>query len=341
MQKIEISNLKVSFDDVPVLHGINLSVSRGQSIGLVGESGCGKSVTWLAALRLLPVKKAKITGEVTIDGIDLVNAPLAQIQKVRGKRIAMIFQDPSSSLNPVIPVGKQIAEAVVLHRKLPKSEVKAEVLDLMRTVGIPDAEARFLQFPHQFSGGQNQRLMIAMALAGDPDILVADEPTTALDATTQAQILELLKRLQRQKNMGLVFISHDLGAVSQICDRICVMYAGRIVEESATQNLFHRPRHPYTKGLFSSIPPFDDSRKRLVPIEGMVPEPGSFTTSCAFRPRCKNAVAACSEKIPALHTDDTDRLRSVACFNPKTSEATLDLKNMFSTKTNSLVDATL
>ncbi|EJF89294.1 ABC transporter ATP-binding protein [Bartonella tamiae] len=327
MKKLEISNLKVSFNSVPVLHGINLSIARGESIGIVGESGCGKSLTWLAALRLTP-SKAKLSGEVRLDGGEnIITSAIPYVEKIRGGRIAMIFQDPSSALNPVKTVGQQIKEAVILHRKLNKKQAKEEVLALMNRVGIPDAKARFDSYPHQFSGGQNQRLMIAMALAGAPDILIADEPTTALDATIQAQILDLLNELRRERNMGLVFISHDLGAVSQICDRICVMYAGRIVEDSPTNSLFYRPRHPYTHGLFTSIPPFDGTRKRLVPIEGRVPEFQDNIKGCAFYPRCQFSLVCCNDEVPPLHTDCSDRLRSVACFNPKTHNVSAKKQN--------------
>ncbi len=236
MPLVEISNLKVAFDGVPVLHGIDLSIERGEAVGLVGESGCGKSVTWLAALGLLP-KKASISGSVLLEGTELLTASRSTLEGVRGGRIAMIFQDPSSSLNPVIRVGRQIEEAVRLHRNLKGSAARAEALRLMELVGIPDAGRRIDNYPHEFSGGQNQRLMIAMALAGNPDILIADEPTTALDATIQAQILDLLAALRAETGMAVVFISHDLGAVSQICERVSVMYAGRIVEQARTEAL--------------------------------------------------------------------------------------------------------
>ncbi|MDP8251947.1 ABC transporter ATP-binding protein [Pseudochrobactrum saccharolyticum] len=313
MALVEIADLKVAFDGVQVLHGINLKIEKGEAVGLVGESGCGKSVTWLAALGLLP-KKATVSGSVIIDGANLVGAPRRKLESVRGARIAMIFQDPSSSLNPVIRVGKQIEEAVKLHRGISGAAARKEALRLLELVGIPDAARRLDNFPHEFSGGQNQRLMIAMALAGEPDLLIADEPTTALDATIQAQVLDLLARIRQETGMAIVFISHDLGAVSQICERVCVMYAGRMIEKSSTEALFAQPRHPYTRGLFDAIPRIDGGRERLIPIEGTVPEPGKLPKGCAFSPRCNRAENRCKSDLPPLTGNQDDRY--VACFRP-------------------------
>lgn len=310
---VELRDLKVAFDGVQVLHGIDLSVARGESVGLVGESGCGKSVTWLAALGLLS-GKASITGSVRLEGRELSGAPRQVLERVRGKRIAMIFQDPSSSLNPVLRIGRQLSETLAIHRNLMGEAAKAEALRLMDLVGIPDSRNRFNQFPHEFSGGQCQRLMIAMALAGKPDLLIADEPTTALDATIQAQILDLLVQLRSETGMALVFISHDLGAVSQVCDRVCVMYAGRIVEEGMVDQLFSQPRHPYTRGLFDAIPRLDGPRRRLVPIPGTVPNPRELPKGCAFSPRCARATQFCRTDRPRLlHQPDGS---SLACVNP-------------------------
>ena len=244
MAFVSIRDLKVSFSGVQVLHGINLDIDRGETLGLVGESGCGKSVTWLAALGLLP-GKTSVSGSVVVDGQQLIDAPRHVQESVRGGRIAMIFQDPSSSLNPVKKVGPQIVESLSLHRGLKGSAARLEATKLMERVGIPDAARRFDLFPHEFSGGQCQRIMIAIALAGEPDVLIADEPTTALDVTIQAQILDLLNQIRQETGMAIVFISHDLGAVSQICERVCVMYAGRIVETAQTSELFETPKHPY------------------------------------------------------------------------------------------------
>jgi peptide/nickel transport system ATP-binding protein len=313
MSIIEIRDLRVAFDGTQVLHGIDLDVAKGEAVGLVGESGCGKSVTWLAALGLLP-GKARVTGSVTIDGQELCGAPRTTLEGVRGGRIAMIFQDPSSSLNPVVRVGRQITEALRIHRGLEGEAARREAVRLMEMVGIPDARGRFDIYPHEFSGGQCQRLMIAMALAGEPDLLIADEPTTALDATIQAQILDLLGAIRAETGMAMVFISHDLGAVSQVCERICVMYAGRIVEEGPIGTLFDNPRHPYTRGLFDAIPRLDGGRERLVPIHGTVPDPRSLSQGCAFSPRCPRATDFCRDNRPILKPQPDGR--QLSCFHP-------------------------
>ncbi len=312
MPLVEISNLGVAFSGVPVLHGINLRIEKGEAVGLVGESGCGKSVTWLAALGLLP-GKASVSGSVKLGDEELVGSPREKLEHVRGGRIAMIFQDPSSSLNPVLRAGRQIAEAVSLHQGLGGATARAEAIRLMDLVGIPDAVRRFDNYPHEFSGGQNQRLMIAMALAGKPNLLIADEPTTALDATIQAQILDLLISLRQETGMAIVFISHDLGAVSQICERVCVMYAGRIVEQCSTEMLFRAPRHPYTRGLFDAIPRIDAGREPLIPIPGTVPQAGRMPAGCAFAPRCAHSSELCHNQVPGLAGADG---RATACFHP-------------------------
>ncbi|NLS17490.1 ABC transporter ATP-binding protein [Rhizobium sp. P40RR-XXII] len=309
----ELRDLTVAFDGVQVLHSINLDVGRGEALGLVGESGCGKSVTWLAALGLLPAK-ADVTGSVKLEGRELIGGQRSVLENVRGKRIAMIFQDPSSSLNPVLRIGRQIAEALTAHRGLRGEAARAEAIRLMDMVGIPDARRRFDSYPHEFSGGQCQRLMIAMALAGQPDLLIADEPTTALDATIQAQILDLLIELRAETGMATVFISHDLGAVSQVCERICVMYAGRIVEEGSVEQLFSEPRHPYTRGLFDAIPRIDGGRERLIPIRGTVPNPKHLPKGCSFSPRCSGAVEDCRNERPPLVTLEDGR--KLACSRP-------------------------
>lgn len=310
---VELRNLKVAFDGVQVLHGIDLDVKPGEALGLVGESGCGKSVTWLAALGLLP-GKARVTGSVRVEGREVCGAPRQALESVRGGRVAMIFQDPSSSLNPVLRIGRQITEALTLHRGLHGAAARAEALRLMDLVGIPDARRRFDLYSHEFSGGQCQRLMIAMALAGQPDLLIADEPTTALDATIQAQILDLLIALRAETGMATVFISHDLGAVSQVCERVCVMYAGRIVEQGSIEQLFSEPRHPYTRGLFDAIPRIDGPRNRLIPIPGTVPNPKHLSAGCAFAPRCARATDGCTDQRPMLEPMEDGR--RLACFSP-------------------------
>ncbi len=295
---VSIRDLRVAFDGQPALRGVDLDIGRGEAVGLVGESGSGKSVTWLAALGLLP-SKAAVTGRVTLDGVELLGAAPAELDRIRGGRVAMIFQDPASALNPVHRVGRQVMEALRLHRGLEGAAARAEARRLFDVVGIPDAARRLDAYPHEMSGGQNQRVMIAMALAGEPELLVADEPTTALDATIQAQILDLLRRLQAETGMALVLISHDLGVVADLCSRVGVMYGGRIIEEAATEALFARPAHPYTQGLLAALPDMVGPRRRLAAIAGGVPEPWNFPPGCAFAPRCPQAGPACDAAVPA------------------------------------------
>ncbi len=307
---VSIENLTVSFDGVAVLRGIDLQVGRGEALGLVGESGSGKSVTWLAALGLLPATAA-VGGRVSLEGADILGAPSNQLDEVRGGRIAMIFQDPASALNPVLTIGRQIGESLARHRGLSGASIRSEARHLLDLVGIPDPERRLSAYPHEFSGGQNQRVMIAMALAGKPDLLVADEPTTALDATIQSQILELIGRVRRETNMALVLISHDLGVVAENCDRVAVMYAGRIVEEAAADQLFADPRHPYALGLTGALPPIDGPRRRLTAIPGTVPDPKAMPPGCAFAPRCSSSSPLCETNPPRLRAIG-DR-RRIAC----------------------------
>ncbi len=284
---------------VPIVRGVELSVARGEAIGIVGESGCGKSITWLAALRLLG-HGATTGGAVLLEGRDLTGFSERELARVRGGRIALIFQDPSSALNPVQRIGTQLAEVLRLHRGLRGEPARREALRLLDRVGIADGPRRLRQYPHEFSGGMNQRVMIALALAGEPDLLVADEPTTALDATIQAQVLDLIRDLRRETGMALVLISHDIGVVGDLCDRIAVMYAGRIVETASTQDLLARPRHPYTQGLLAALPTLDGPRRRLTPIPGTVPAPADIPPGCAFAPRCPSAIARCGEELPEL-----------------------------------------
>lgn len=299
MALVSLTGLSVAFDGAPALRGIDLFVAKGEAVGLVGESGCGKSVTWLAALGLLP-SKAQITGSVMLDGEELIGASAPALERVRGGRIAMIFQDPTSSLNPVHRIGKQIVEALELHRGMTGSNARTEAKRLLDLVGIPDAARRLDAYPHELSGGQNQRVMIAIALAGQPELLVADEPTTALDVTIQAQILELLQSIRRQMGMALVLISHDLGVIAEACERVAVMYAGRIVEEAPVARLFQSAAHPYTQGLIGALPPMDGPRQRLAAIPGGVPEPWAMPPGCGFAPRCQFRSAPCDAGMPGL-----------------------------------------
>ena len=280
--------------------GIDIEIAPGEAMGIVGESGSGKSVTWLAALGLLP-GRARVGGSARIDGQELIGAPRRLLESVRGSRIAMIFQDPSSCLNPVHRIGWQLGEALKLHRGLAGAAVDAEALRLLDQVGIADARRRLSDYPHQLSGGLNQRVMIAMALAGGPDLLIADEPTTALDATIQAQILALLGSIRRDTGMAMVLISHDLGVVAENVDRVAVMYAGRLVEEALGADLFAGARHPYTQGLLSALPALTGPRRRLAAIPGTVPDPWNVPAGCRFAPRCPIAEPRCSTEPPPVH----------------------------------------
>ena len=308
---VSIAGLRVGFRGVPALRGVDLEIRAGESLGLVGESGCGKSVTWLAALGLLP-SGAEVRGSVRLAGEEILGASSPTLDRVRGGRVGMIFQDPASALNPVHRIGRQVAEAVRLHRGLHGEAARAEALRLLDQVGIPDAARRVDAYPHEMSGGQNQRVMIAVALAGRPALLVADEPTTALDATIQAGILDLLRRLQAETGMALVLISHDLGVVAETCARVCVMYAGRIVEDAPAAALFAGPAHPYAAGLLAALPDIDGPRRRLAGIAGGVPEPWNMPPGCAFAPRCPAAIPACDARPPALRPVGPGR--SAACI---------------------------
>jgi peptide/nickel transport system ATP-binding protein len=302
---LSISDLRITFDQrgltSEVLHGVDLDIARGESIGLVGESGCGKSVTWLGVLGLLG-KHTRVTGSVKFQGRELLGLSDTELSQIRGRKIAMIFQDPSSSLNPAQRVGAQIAESLVLHRDLRGAQAKAEVLALLDHVEIPDAKKRMNAYPHELSGGMNQRVMIAMALAGQPDLLIADEPTTALDATVQAQILLLLDTVRRDTGMALVTISHDLGVISEISDRVLVMYAGAIVESAPSQTLFTDAQHPYSLGLLAAMPELNAEVHRLTTIRGSIPQAGQLIQGCRFEARCDFAQDNCRLSSPTLKT---------------------------------------
>jgi peptide/nickel transport system ATP-binding protein len=296
---IELRDLTVAFHGQKVVRGLNLAIARGEALGMVGESGSGKSVTWLAALGLLP-RHAAVTGEARLDGRNIIGTSEAELSRIRGGRIGLVFQDPISALNPVRRVGAQLIEALRLHRGLTGAAAKAEARRLFELVGIPDAKRRLDLYPHELSGGQNQRVMIAMALAGEPELLIADEPTTALDTTIQAQILGLIDRLRREIDMALILISHDLGVVAELCERIVVLYAGGIVEEAPAERILSSSAHPYTQGLIAAQPPLSGARRRLTPIAGQVPEPWNMPSGCVFAPRCQSAIPDCSTAVPPM-----------------------------------------
>src|SRR5689334_3110516 len=287
--------------DVAAVDGVDLSVERGRTLGIVGESGCGKSVLSLSVMRLVTSPGRIASGEVLFEGKNLLDLPAAEMRQIRGNRIAMIFQEPMTSLNPVFTVGDQITEAMRAHdRTASFAALRSRAIDALQRVRIPAPERRFDEYPHQMSGGMRQRVMIAMALACAPDLLIADEPTTALDVTVQAQILDLLRELQQQTGMAIILITHDLGIVAEMADEVAVMYAGRVVERAPGAQIFDDPQHPYTLGLLGSIPKIEENRDRLLAIEGTVPPPFDLPSGCRFHPRCVFAEAACAEADPVL-----------------------------------------
>ena len=283
------------------MDGVDLRLERGRTLGIVGESGCGKSVTALSIMGLVPQPPGRIAdGEIVFDGEDLLKAPPARMRDLRGDKLAMIFQEPMTSLNPAFRVGDQIAEALMRHRKLSNRDAWEKAVEMLRRVRIPSPEQRALEYPHQLSGGMRQRVMIAMALACNPQLLIADEPTTALDVTIQAQILELMRTLRAELGTAIILITHDLGVVAELADEVMVMYAGQVVERCDVQRLFAEPQHPYTIGLLGSIPRLHLEQERLSAIEGIVPDPGAFPQGCRFNPRCPFAVDKCRQEVPPL-----------------------------------------
>ena len=299
---------------VAAVNRVSFDVHEGETVAIVGESGSGKSVTALSILRLIPNPPGRIeSGEILFDGVDILKLSMAEVQAIRGNKIAMIFQEPMSSLNPSITVGMQVAEPVNQHQKLSWDKALEAARGLFGRVRIPDAASRVGAYPHQFSGGMRQRVMIAMALACQPRLIIADEPTTALDVTVQAQILDLLKELTRQTKSALILITHDLGVVARYADRVAVMYGGRIVETAPARQLYKNPRHPYTRGLMASVPRLDgDISQRLVPIEGQPPDLSRLPPGCAFAPRCVSVLPQCRTEQPPLESVGDNHLR--ACF---------------------------
>ncbi len=312
---LEIKDLCVEFKTVEgtvkAVNHLNYTLHKGEKLGIVGESGSGKSVSSLGIMQLIPNPPGKITeGEILYKGKDLVKVPEKEMQNIRGNEISMIFQEPMTSLNPIIKCGKQIAESLRLHRGLNKKDAMKEAVHMMRAVGIANPEVRAHEYPHQMSGGMRQRVMIAMALACQPQILIADEPTTALDVTIQAQILDLIRDLNKSMNTSVLFITHDLGVISELCDTVIVMYTGHIVEQAPVRDLFKDPKHPYTIGLLSAIPRITKDRPPLSTIEGMVPNPTERIEGCSFWPRCPHATEKCRKaEPPVVHISEERQVR--------------------------------
>jgi oligopeptide transport system ATP-binding protein len=316
---LQVNDLQTQFFTqdgvVHAVNGISFNVSQGETLGIVGESGCGKSVSMLSIMRLIPQPPGKIAGgQVIFDGQDLLKLSEDAIRRIRGNKIAMIFQDPMTSLNPVLTIGHQISEAIILHLKLSRQEARNRSIELLEKVGIPEAANRLADYPHQFSGGMRQRVMIAMGLSCNPQLLIADEPTTALDVTIQAQIVDLVRELKAELGTAVIWITHDLGVIAGLADRVIVMYAGYIVEAAPVKTLYQDPRMPYTLGLLRSIPRLDEKRRtRLSSIEGLPPDLLSLPTGCPFSPRCPFAMERCLTEVPQLAPAGADD-HLIACW---------------------------
>ncbi|MCM3569458.1 ABC transporter ATP-binding protein [Neobacillus mesonae] len=315
---LQIKDLKVSFQSgkkfLPAVDGINFDLREGEILGIVGESGSGKSVTSLAAMGLIPSPPGRIEeGEIIFDGKNLKDLPEKEWRKIRGNQISMIFQEPMTSLNPLFTIGNQLVEAIRLHTTVSKANAKKQSIELLKLVGIPRAEGILKEYPHQLSGGMRQRVMIAMAMACHPRVLIADEPTTALDVTIQAQILALMKDLNQKTNTSIILITHDLGVVAEICERIIVMYAGQVVEQGDVRTILKNPQHPYTKGLLKSVPNLKSKKERLYSIPGTVPTPGSVPKGCRFAARCTEVFEKCQNETPDLYKLENEG-HEVRCF---------------------------
>ncbi len=314
---LNINELRTHFftDDgeIPAVDGVSLHINKGEIVGIVGESGCGKSVTSLSIMQLVPDPPGKIvSGSIDFKGENLVNVNNKRMKKIRGKEIAMIFQEPMTSLNPLFTIGNQLRESIRIHEKVSKKEAHQKSINLLKLVGLPRAEEVINEYPHQLSGGMRQRVMIAMAMACEPELLIADEPTTALDVTIQAQILDLMRKLNADKNTAILLITHDLGVVAEMCDRVIVMYAGQVVEEGTVRDVLKNPEHPYTKGLIRSLPRLDEKNQKLYSIKGTVPRPKMGRTGCRFAPRCEFVFGRCVKENPELYPLENNRLSR--CF---------------------------
>ncbi|KIL48653.1 ABC transporter ATP-binding protein [Jeotgalibacillus campisalis] len=314
---LQVEDLRVSFftdeGEIPAVDGIDFYVREGEVLGIVGESGCGKSVTSLSVMGLIPKPPGKITGgQIKLNGEELTTATEKRMRTIRGNEVAMIFQEPMTSLNPLFTIGNQLMDATLIHKKGNKKQAKQRAVEMLKLVGLPRAEELMNDYPHQLSGGMRQRVMIAMALVCEPKLLIADEPTTALDVTIQAQILKLMKNINAELNTAIMLITHDLGVVAETCERVVVMYAGKIVENGLAVDIFKDPQHPYTKGLIQSVPDMRYKKQRLYSIPGNVPRPGSIKKGCRFAARCDFAFERCMQEDPPLY--DTGEGRSTRCF---------------------------
>lgn len=318
---IEVKNLKVHYTsegrEVHAVNGVSFSLKKGETLGLVGETGAGKTTIAKSVLRILPEPPAQVDdGEILLEGTDLLQLSSDEMRKIRGRKIAMIFQDPMTALNPVMRVGKQIAEGIALHEKVSAKEAEKKAKKMLEMVGIPGS--RYRDYPHQFSGGMKQRVVIAMALSCNPDLLLADEPTTALDVTIQAQVLDIIKNLQKEFETSMIMITHDLGIVAEVCDNVAVVYAGQIVEYGSREEIFDNPMHPYTIGLFGSLPDINSDVERLSPIMGMPPDPANLPSGCAFSPRCPYADEKC--KAAPVQLDTINGTHSYRCLHWREAE---------------------
>ena len=314
---LEVRNLKTHFHTdegvVPAVDGVDFTLKKGKTLCVVGESGCGKSVTAYTVMRLIPMPPGKVeSGEIIYKGKNLVKLTENEMRDIRGNEIAMIFQEPMTSLNPVYTIGNQIVEAIVLHQKVKTKEARQRAIKMLTKVGIPDAEIRIDEYPHQMSGGMKQRVMIAMALSCNPEVLIADEPTTALDVTIQAQILDLLQQFQSTEGMSILLITHDLAVVAEVADEVLVMYASRVVEKAGVVEVFQNPKHPYTQGLIKAIPQLGSRVDRLNEIPGQVPKPQNYPEGCHFSDRCPHVIDVCSRKDPGITEISADHY--VSCF---------------------------
>ena len=312
----QIRGLKTQFFTskgiVPAVDGVDITVKKGEAVGLVGESGCGKSMTAMCTMQLLQYPGRVVAGETLLDGENLLEKTKKEMDEIRGNRITMIFQEPMTSLNPVYTIGKQVSEAILIHENVSKEEAKQRTIDIFRKVGIPEPEKRYNVFPHQLSGGLRQRVMIGMAMVCNPQLMIADEPTTALDVTIEAQILYLMKQLQKEQGTAVVMITHNLGVVAESCDYVYVMYAGKIMEEAPVRELFRDPKHPYTFGLMNSIPKMTEVKEHLYTIKGLVPNLLHLPQGCRFCPRCEKAMKVCTMYEPDLY--ETEDGHKVRCF---------------------------